>query len=1031
MIRYFAINMKTIFLGLLAAATLLTLTSNATAQCEPHVFGEISNGAFVNGPRSAKITDEFLYLVYQSALETLDITDPTNIQTLDKFFFSESNDYSISGLASGTLFVEGDNGIDLFDVTDPTAITMGSTVAFPSGMTDFIVSGPMIYFGTNTGLQIYDGSDPTNPVLAGTMATWGPVDIHSVSDTGIVHMSSKFGEFEINRRVLIDASDPSSPAIVHNTPPFRINTVLEGVFAYEPYEAVFGRVYGLRVYDLTNPAAPVSAGSIEMPEIPPGQSPGYYLVKVTENLAYFRYTVWDEFDCGGGKTCYDPRLYLARIDVNDPANMTFDGPIEGYWSPMDVNGMLTVENISGAAAILDVSDLANQVVLGTHQEFIISQLWSPVFVSDQTFAATSDGVIRLDLTNPAQPRIVDQPPLTSSIGSFSTLTSGGPIGNYLFAHGTSDSLPVMAIVDTSDPSSPTIVFERILPDWDSDWNFRSVVPFGESFVAVSGGPFGTAILDVSDPTNPILISDIPGSSPVGLSSSLLIINTWQPGWTDRRFALLDVSDPFNPQIVGQSDPDSVFVGVVEGSFAYGTRYQDEPQEGVFIHCFSLENPANPVFVGSVRTSYSSDFGKLVASGQLLAATVDIGIVELFDFSDPSAPRSLGAAFSPGTVYNDPFFGPDGTLYIQVPSNDLFAIDVMSPVEVNLLGSALTTDTTFGVSTAGGLSFVSDYFGGVRIFDISDPASPFEVGAYDTPDRAYETVVIGNLAYVADGATGLVVLDVSNPASPTLVGSLALSDLAIGLAVEGDFAYLATRFDGLQILDITSPVSPVFVGSVDTPGSAQSVTLDGDLVYVADGTGGVQVIDVTARSSPQIIGSYNTPSSARQVLIRGLVAYVPDRTTGLIALDISDPTNPQLISMLAGLGDTRGIAAWGHLAFVADFNGFVHMVDIADPGDMQLVQSVPSLGTPRAISNDSRKLYLADGDAGLTILDAQPCWFNPCPADIIEDGLLDFFDIQAFLNAYSAGDGLADWNDDGQIDFFDLQRYLIDYSAGCP
>lgn len=57
--------------------------------------------------------------------------------------------------------------------------------------------------------------------------------------------------------------------------------------------------------------------------------------------------------------------------------------------------------------------------------------------------------------------------------------------------------------------------------------------------------------------------------------------------------------------------------------------------------------------------------------------------------------------------------------------------------------------------------------------------------------------------------------------------------------------------------------------------------------------------------------------------------------------------------------------------------------------------------------------------------------NPCPADLTADGKLNFFDVQAFLAAFSAQQPPADWNADGAINFFDLQSYLDAFKAGCP
>jgi hypothetical protein len=56
---------------------------------------------------------------------------------------------------------------------------------------------------------------------------------------------------------------------------------------------------------------------------------------------------------------------------------------------------------------------------------------------------------------------------------------------------------------------------------------------------------------------------------------------------------------------------------------------------------------------------------------------------------------------------------------------------------------------------------------------------------------------------------------------------------------------------------------------------------------------------------------------------------------------------------------------------------------------------------------------------------------PCPADLNNDGVLDFFDVQTFLNAFSIEDPIADFTGDGLFDFFDVQAFLNAFSAGCP
>jgi hypothetical protein len=55
----------------------------------------------------------------------------------------------------------------------------------------------------------------------------------------------------------------------------------------------------------------------------------------------------------------------------------------------------------------------------------------------------------------------------------------------------------------------------------------------------------------------------------------------------------------------------------------------------------------------------------------------------------------------------------------------------------------------------------------------------------------------------------------------------------------------------------------------------------------------------------------------------------------------------------------------------------------------------------------------------------------CIADFTGDGVLSFFDVSAFLNAYNAMDPLADLTGDEVFDFFDVSAFLNAFTAGCP
>ncbi len=57
---------------------------------------------------------------------------------------------------------------------------------------------------------------------------------------------------------------------------------------------------------------------------------------------------------------------------------------------------------------------------------------------------------------------------------------------------------------------------------------------------------------------------------------------------------------------------------------------------------------------------------------------------------------------------------------------------------------------------------------------------------------------------------------------------------------------------------------------------------------------------------------------------------------------------------------------------------------------------------------------------------------PCPADVNNDGVINFFDISAFLSAFANREARVDYNaNDGVFDFFDVTDFISYYNAGCP
>ncbi|MDF1808786.1 MAG: GC-type dockerin domain-anchored protein [Phycisphaerales bacterium] len=55
----------------------------------------------------------------------------------------------------------------------------------------------------------------------------------------------------------------------------------------------------------------------------------------------------------------------------------------------------------------------------------------------------------------------------------------------------------------------------------------------------------------------------------------------------------------------------------------------------------------------------------------------------------------------------------------------------------------------------------------------------------------------------------------------------------------------------------------------------------------------------------------------------------------------------------------------------------------------------------------------------------------CLADLNNDGVLNFFDVSAYLTGFIEMDPGSDFTGDGVFNFFDVSAFLAAFSQGCP
>lgn len=541
-----------------------------------------------------------------------------------------------------------------------------------------------------------------------------------------------------------------------------------------------------------------------------------------------------------------------------------------------------------------------------------------------------------------------------------------------------------AIVDMHSVGSPRRLGYLVLPGYVVDVAVSRNVAY-----VVTSGSTGLHVIDVSDPSSPLLLETLYAGTP---TDGVVVAGSYAYV-TNGRFHILDVSDPTVPREVGWCD----FVG--------------EPP--------MTSGRVLAIAGGSALTGYH---GGSAQSGGL----------RVVDISDPAAPAPAAHLGLVGWPYHLAVIGDRAFLLSGYGNPHLTVVDISDPQHLAetspdptrpWLGWSLAAIDDLLLLTYPGPPDGPD---GLQVLDVTDPAKPRVLGTYDgIPRPPSEVVVDGNLATVASG-DGLVILDISEPGAPSLSGIYRQEILSLpleGVTIRDPYAYIAAGEAGLWIVDISEMANPMVVGSVHTGGHAWAVALSGSYAYLADEHAGLRIIDVSDPQKPTEVGYYDLPGRAEffhGVAVEGHHAYVADgslENTGLRIFDISDPSQPIQASFLplSAERDTippprledvavRCDASSVCTAYLAAGTDGLHLVDVSVPASPVEIGHHQTPGRADTVAVAGSSLFLVDGD--LRILDVSD------PMAIVESGFYDAPDTAGTLYAavqghyvYLSGDGL--------------------------
>jgi len=385
----------------------------------------------------------------------------------------------------------------------------------------------------------------------------------------------------------------------------------------------------------------------------------------------------------------------------------------------------------------------------------------------------------------------------------------------------------LQIVDVSESGSPVLLSNYSVPG-------KMLALFvKDSLVYFPDGGGDFVIVNTSDPENPAFVGDIGQCGGMyGLGQKLYVHHTTLfsnyiglEGCSG--VCIIDVYNSVSPSYVGTLSycwmPCDV--AVVDSLLYTATFFGG-------LEIFNIKNPDSPVHRGHSNTSgYAC--GVQVRDTIAFVAAGFRGL-EIHDISDPTAPIYQGAFFADVVSWSNDVLVQGDLAYLPAGYGDwggLCIVDISDDLENPAILSR-TGDGASCVAVKDNLAFYTDFWDGMRIVDISNPALPVWAGDFFLTGYTNTIEVKDTLAFVTNDS-GLYISDVSDPADVTILYLYRTPGRALGIALRDNLAYLTDEVYGLQVLDISDPTAPLLLGGYNSPAQGISVTFKDSLIFLAD------------------------------------------------------------------------------------------------------------------------------------------------------------------------------------------------------
>ena len=641
-------------------------------------------------------------------------------------------------------YVLTNSGLEVFDASDPENLTAGSTATVSTSDKNDIKSAPngeYAYVAGGDKVSMIDLDDNGNgvkddPAEKATASTPGTATALDVVTDGtydyvvVADGTSGVGLFKG------DQSAPSLTAIGGDEPTGSSSNAKDVAASQDgQYAYVADEDNGLVTFKIDPTDSDSSGHYLDLTDTDSTSAYGNArAVAVSPNGDYVYVATYDT----GGKA------YLLTYSIaSDKSNPTFvkAEPLPGYLNdnsePVDIavssdKGKLYVADSGNGLIELDISDQSNPEVDG----FVNTDgTTKGVTLKDNgKFAIVADGSggVKSIATTLIQPIVLGIANTYSTVDLAETQDK-----RYILV---ADGYCGLRSVNVEDPTAPDV---RNGCGWNTGRYANSVAIDDAGHIAyVAGAQAGVEVYDISTIDSP------------SLNTSISVVNSGDACNDENRNcdAAHDV----------YLDKDNNLLYVAEGTA--GLRIFDTTslsQRG------RLDPDSDTTETGSSNDIRTVE--PIPGEQKVLIGDYKANAVEIVDVSNPSSPNIVATINVNGLGQQDSIAIHGNYVYVAAAGYGIKVIDLNTNSVIKTLDYRDPGDTdpmaasAIKLSTDGKVAFVSDQNRGLIILDLSNPTDPAVLGTLNTPGKAYSAVIDGDtsIAYVANFYKGMILMDVAS------------------------------------------------------------------------------------------------------------------------------------------------------------------------------------------------------------------------------------------------------------------------------